>query len=54
MCSSPEGAQHQGKEEMERRPWTAAGFNGSLELYAALCLCTYIIILNKTEEAINK
>lgn len=30
------------------------GLNGRLELYAALCLCTYIITPNKTEEAINK
>lgn len=54
MDSSPEGEQHQGKEEVERRPWTAAGFNGSSVLYAAPCLCTYIIILNKTQAAINK
>lgn len=42
------------EEEVQRRPWTTAGFNGSLELCAALCLCTYIITPNKTEEAINK
>lgn len=52
MDSSPEGDQHQGKEEGERRPWSSAGFNGSSEFCAALC--TYIIFLNKTEEAINK